>query len=260
MNFGLFESLPIAGVYVGVGLVMLVFCEVGYQVGKRVRTRQDKEALTSLGPMVGGVLGLLAFVLAFTFSMAASQHDHRRQIVLAEATAVGTAYLRSDLIEMQYEKEVKSLLREYVDIRLQAASGGDLDAALARSVDIHMLLWAQVSSAAAEAPSANTSLMIQSINDVIDMHEKRVAAALRNRIPISIWVALFAISVLTMITLGTQSGLTGKRGLFAVIPLVLAFAAIIVLVVDLDRPRKGPITVGQQAMVNLQSSMGRETK
>lgn len=140
MNFGLFESLPIAGVYVGIFLVMLVSCEVGYQFGKRVQTRQDKEAPTYLGPMVGGLLGMLAFVLAFTFSMAASQHDARKQNVLDEANAVGAAYLRSDLLEMQYGMEVKALLREYVDIRLQAASGYDLDAALARSVDIHRLL------------------------------------------------------------------------------------------------------------------------
>lgn len=140
MNLELFDTIPITGVYVGVAVVLLVSCEVGYQFGKRVRTRQDKEATISLGPIVGGLLGMLAFVLAFTFSMAASQHDARKQNVLDEANAVGTAYLRSDLLEMQYGMEVKALLREYVDIRLQAASGYDLDAALARSVDIHRLL------------------------------------------------------------------------------------------------------------------------
>jgi purine-cytosine permease-like protein len=109
-------------------------------------------------------------------------------------------------------------------------------------------------------PSTNTALMIQSVNNVIDMHEKRVTAALRNRIPSSIWIALVAISVLTMITMGTQIGLTGKRRLVAVIPLALAFAVLVVLVVDLDRPQKGLITVGQQAMVDLQDNMRRVTE
>ena len=102
--------------------------------------------------------------------------------------------------------------------------------------------------------------MIQSINDVIDMHEKRVTAALRNRIPSSVWIALIAITVLTMITMGMQVGLTGKRRSVAVIPLSLAFAVLVTLVVDVNRPQRGLITVGQQSLVDLQSSMGRETK
>jgi len=81
---------------------MLAFYEVGCQLGFHAKTRQDKEAPTSLGPMVGGLLGMLAFVLAFTFSMALTQHDHRKQTVLEEANSIGTAYLRSDLIETQY--------------------------------------------------------------------------------------------------------------------------------------------------------------
>lgn len=258
MNFGLFESFPVVGVYVVITLIILVSCEAGYQFGKRVRWRQDKEASISLGPMVGGLLSMLAFVLAFSFSMAASQHEQRKQNVLAEANAVGTAYLRSDLIAGEYGKEVKRLLKEYVDIRLQVADRRDLDAVLARSVEIHKLLWAQVSSAALASPTVNTSLMIQSINDVIDLHEKRVNARLRNRIPGAVWIALFAISVLSMITMGTQIGLTGKRRLVTVIPLSLAFAVLVTLVVDLDRPQKGLITVGQQALVNLQSTMGLE--
>jgi hypothetical protein len=255
MNPNLFDSFPIAGCYVGVAILMLTFGEVGYQFGVRSRTRQDKEAPTSLGPMVGGLLGMLAFVLAFTFSMASSQHDRRKQYVLEEANSIGTAYLRADLLDKQYGIKVKRLLREYVDIRLKAASGSDIDTALAKSVEIHGLLWEQVSSAAGESPNTNTLLMIQSINDVIDMHEKRVTAALRNRIPTSVWIALVGITALTMITMGAQVGLTGKRRLVAVVPLVLAFAVLVTLVVDINRPQSGLITVGQQSMVELQRSM-----
>jgi predicted benzoate:H+ symporter BenE len=102
--------------------------------------------------------------------------------------------------------------------------------------------------------------VIQAINEVIDMHEKRVSAGVRNRIPGSIWIALFIISTLTMITMGTQVGLTGKRRLVAIIPLALAFAALATVVVDLDRPQQGLITVSQQAMVDLQESMNSGTK
>ncbi len=257
MNLSSMESMPIPAVYAVVVVLMLVACEIGHQFGSLVQRRTAEVIPASMGPMVGGLLGMLAFVLAMTFNMAASRYDLKRSNVLEEANAIGTAYLRSDLIDAQHGAEVKGLLREYVDIRLRAASGAaELNAVLRRSIEIHQLLWAEVSAAALGAPSPNTSLMVQATNAVIDMHEKRVNAAVHSRIPRTIWVALFAISTLTMLTMGTQTGLTGKRALVAVLPLSLAFAALIVLVVDLDRPQKGLIKVSQQAMVDLQRGIG----
>jgi purine-cytosine permease-like protein len=101
-------------------------------------------------------------------------------------------------------------------------------------------------------------LAIQSVNEVIDMHETRVTSGLRNRIPASVWIALFAITALTMITMGVQIGFTGKRRLVAVIPMSLAFAVLVTLVVDLDRPQRGLIIVGQQSLIDLQRSMARD--
>ncbi len=95
---------------------------------------------------------MLAFVLAFTFSIASHQHDLRKQSVLEEANSIGTAYLRADLLDKQYAIKVKHLLREYVDIRLKAASGSTLDTAMAGSVEIHDHLWALVSAAAKDRP------------------------------------------------------------------------------------------------------------
>lgn len=256
MNNELFESLPISVLYVAVAFLMMAFGEIGYQFGKRTRTRRDEDAMASLGSMVGGLLAMAAFVLAFTFSMASSQNDQRKQDVLLEANSIGTAYLRADLLDPQYKTDVKRLLKDYVDIRLEAVHTRDLNALIAESVEIHDLLWAQVSSAARARPDTNSALVVQSVNDVIDMHEKRLTDALRNRIPSIVWVALSAIIALTMITLGTQAGFTGKRRLVATIPLILAFAVLMTLVVDLNRPQSGLIKVSQQSMIDLQDSMG----
>ena len=254
----LIESMSTPAIYVCLALLIMAACEIGFKIGNHhYRKRQDKDAPTSIGPMVGGLLGMLAFVLAFVFSMAAAQYDLRRQNVLTEANTIHTAYLRADLIDEPHGAEVKRLLREYVGIRLQAARGGDLKTAMAQSLQIHERLWTQASSAARLDPGPSTSAMAQSIIDVVDMHEKRATAALHSRIPTSVWIGLMTITALTMITLGMQIGFSGKRRLVAVTPLSMAFAVLVALVVDLNRPQEGLITVSQRAMVDLQATIGR---
>lgn len=260
MSLGILESSPIVGVYFGIAAMMFVACELGYQLGIRGMSRQDKDASTSIGPMVGGLLGMLGFVLAFTFSMAASQFDVRKQNVLDEANAIGTAYLRTELVDADVGAEMRGLLREYVEVRLKGAARIELDAMIQRSVEIQGELWKHVADLAVAKPNTNTSLMLQSTNEVIDMHEKRVSGALYNRIPNSIWIALLAITGLTMLTMGMQVGLSGKRRLVAIAPLTLAFAVLVTLVFDLDRAQGGMIRVGQQAMLDLQASMASDSQ
>lgn len=260
MNPGYFDTMPIGVILLFITIFMLAFCEAGYQVGAHFRKKQDKEATVSLGPLLGGLMGMLAFVLAITFSIAASQHNLRKENVILEANAIGTAYMRADLLDEPIAAEVKQLLREYVDVRLQATTGGDLHAILARSVEIHQLLWTKVLSVSRTTPGVNISLVVQSINNVIDMHEIRVSAGLYGRIPTVIWLALFAITALSMITIGTLVGLSGKRRLVVVVPMLLAFAVLVSLIADLNRPQKGMIKVGQQAMISLQKNMSQDVK
>jgi hypothetical protein len=256
------EAMPIPGAYLCIVLLILAACEAGILIGRRhQRTHQDEGAMTSVGPMVGGLLGMLAFVLAFTFSTASTHHGARKQDVLTEAIDIGTAYLRADLIGDTRGSQIKRLLSEYVDVRLGAARpGGDVQAAVKRSLEIHDLLWTQASSAALEHPGHNTALLVESINDVIDMHQRRYADAILARIPSTIWLGLMAITVLTMGTLGLQVGLSGKRRLVGIVPIALAFAVLVTLILDLNRPQGGFITVSQQPLLDLQARMNRAAK
>jgi uncharacterized membrane protein (DUF485 family) len=258
-----FDALPIFGVYLGIVILLLLFFETGFQISRRIKLRADTNASVTVGPMVGGMLAMLAFVLALTFSMVASQNNLRKQSVLEETNAIGTAYMRADLLAVQHRSEIKRLLKEYVDIRLEAVLSNEeiiTKEAIERSVVIHRLLWDEVSAAAATASGPNTILAVNAINGVIDVHEKRVAAGLYNRIPVVIWLALLVISGLTMITMGVQAGFSRLRILVAVVPLLLAFSALTILVVDLDRPYGRLIKVEQASMVHLQSSMEQDMK
>jgi len=260
MNSSILDSIPIYITYIGLFILLLIAFEIGYQISRRSKGLQEEVEPGTLTPMVGGLIGLLGFLLAFTFSIATSQYNQRKQYVLEEANEIATAYLRADLIDTIYQKEVKQLLKEYVDARLQAVSSTNINNELIKSVELHNLLWREVSAAALAQPNTNTAMMIQSINNIIDMHEKRVTAGLRNRIPITIWITLLAISFVTLAIIGIKAGFTKPRGLIAVVPLILAFAALTTLIVDLNRPQKGLFKVGQESLISLQKSMQKDVK
>lgn len=249
------EAIPIPGLLVLTVLLTLAAVEAGYWLGKW-RRRREHELETTASATVGATLALLAFTLAFTFAMAASRYDTRKQLVLEEANAIGTTYLRALLLPTLQASEVRELLRRYVDARLEAAAQpGKRSEALARSEQLHELLWRQaVAAGSAQADSVMTGLFIASLNDVIDLHAKRLAAW-RNRIPPTIWLFLYLTAVLGMASMGYHTGLTGSRRTAAVIFLTLAFSGAMALIADLDRPQQGLIRVSQQAMQDLQASM-----
>ncbi|GGO81636.1 hypothetical protein GCM10011348_21080 [Marinobacterium nitratireducens] len=256
MDVGFWDSIPIALVFAGIVLFTVFTFELGYQIGNYARAHSEKHSDTSPGPMVAGVLTMLAFILALTFNMAASRFDSRKQFVIEEVNAIGTTYLRADLLAEPQKSELKDLLRQYVDIRVEVSQNDNIDDAIRRSAGLQQSIWTLAVSVAKEEPVVLNSLLLQSLNEMIDLQEKRVNAAIRNRIPGSIWVTLAAIIALSMVTMGSQTGLVRTRRLMQVIPAVLAFSALLTVVVDLDRPSAvGFIHVSQQAMMDLQQSL-----
>jgi hypothetical protein len=138
---------------------------------------------------------------------------------------------------------------------VRAAQQAEVNEGLARSEELHDLLWSQATAAAARNPgSIMTGLFIHSLNEVIDMHAKRLGV-MRNRIPITIWITLFGLTVFGMGSTGYQAGLSVTRRSPEMLLLGLAFAGVLFLVVDLDRAHAGLLRVSQQAMLDLQQTM-----
>jgi hypothetical protein len=201
------------------------------------------------------MLGLLAFILAFTFSLAAQRFDTRRQVLLDEANAIGTTYLRAAMLP-QHEEEIRSLLRDYVDIRLAAAQKGGIAEGIRKSEELQNRVWARAVALARDNPdSIVVGLFVQSLNEVIDLHAKRITAGIRNRVPAVIWIALFAVAVISLGAMGYHAGLVRTSRSLAIVAVGLTFTVVIGLVADLDSPREGFLTVSQQALVDLRESM-----
>ena len=251
---GLFDALPLWAVFLGTVALVLVAVDVGYRLGSLRRTAAEHEKEAPVGAMVGATLGLLAFLLAFTFGFAAELYQSKRAVLLEESNAIGTAYLRADFLPEP--ETARRLFREYVDVRLAAVESGKIAGAIKRSEEIQAELWALASRSARENPtSESVSLFVQALNDVIDVHAKRIAIALRTRIPPTIWGALYTIAFFAFGTMGYHSGLAAANRSFAILAVAVIFSAVIWLIKDLDTAQEGTLRVSQQAMVDLRNSM-----
>jgi hypothetical protein len=256
MNSGPLDAFPLWCLFLLATAIGLLAVEAGYRFGKWRRTHAAEEKVGPVGAMVGSVLALLAIMLAFTFNLAATRFDARRQAVLEEANAIGTTYLRSRLLPEPQRAEIAELLRKYTELRVNRVAEGRIVEMLAESEKLHEQIWSQAVAAAEKTPgSITTGLFLQSLNEVIDLHSKRAFVGLYSRIPISIWLALFILAILGLASTGYQSGLSGTRRSPEMPILTLAFAGVLFLIVDLDRGHEGSLQVSQQPMIDLLRTM-----
>src|SRR5262245_21672162 len=182
--FDLLGDFPMLVMFVSTLFIVFLSYEGGFRAGRWRSRRPEREQEVVVRSMVGTMLGLLTFLLAFTFWLAATHFDAARQAFLNEANAIRTAYLRADLLPDPQRTEIRNLLREYVDVRLEGARSGKVEEAIARSEELHGRLWSQAIAAREKASSPIlTGYFIQSLNDVIALHTRRLTVGREFRIP-----------------------------------------------------------------------------
>ena len=251
-SLGWFDRLPLWGCSSGTFALILGAIEAGYRLGNHRRRWGREQDKSPLSEIVAATLGLVAFLLAFTFGLAANRFEVKRGLILDEANAIGTAFLRTSLLPEPHRSESRNLLREYAAIRTGDASEDKIAQSIARSETIHGELWTRaVESGQMTSSPVFISLYIQSLNEVIDLQSKRITVGLRNRIPAAIWAALYFVSCVGLAVMGYHAGLAATGRSLAVLALVLTFAAVMVLIADLDRPQAGLLRVDQSAMTAL---------
>ncbi|WP_250465055.1 hypothetical protein [Microbulbifer litoralis] len=249
----LFHSLPLSFVYICTVLLVLAALLLGALLGRVHRRRHRNEKESSIGTAVTATLGLLAFLLAFTFNMTADRYQQRKALLLDEVNAIYTAYLRADFLEPQAAERARELLEEYVDIRdFNPAREPVTPKNLARSEEIHRLLWQLVSEHARRQYNPGyLRQFAEPLNTVISFHYSRVVVGLEYRIPGPIWLGLYFITLLAMVVIGYQFGIHRGRSLQVAVALALTFATVIVLIADLDRATEGVLLVDQRPMSEL---------
>jgi Flp pilus assembly protein TadG len=262
------DSVPIGILFAVTFLLMLLLLELGFRFGHLVQEKSVVAQTTQVGALMGATLGLLAFMLAFTFSTAQSHFEKRMQLQVDEAMLLKDAFMNADLAEEPFRSRSQDLLKSFVDERLalsqlvQQKDRPAIMASLKQSEEIHKELWANGKSAlAADADNRNRAAINQrflaSVIDLMDMHTQRIQAALVNRIPVIIWLTLYFTAVVSMVVVGYQAGLTNRRSPVATISMALAFSSVMMLIMDLDRPLQSLFIVDVTAMEQLAAFMSQ---
>ena len=256
MNIEPFDQVPLWCFFLLAIILSMLAVEFGFRIGGWRHARGADEKETPVAAMVASVLGLLAFMLAFTFSLAASRFDARRQAVLEEANSIGTTYLRTQLLPEPQRSEIIKLLRDYTELRAKKIGRDTVEELMNKSDELHKEIWGLAVVAAEKDPhSILTGLFLQSLNETIDLHSKRIFVSLRSQVPLTIWMALWSLTLIGMVSVGYQAGLSGTRRSPAMPVLALAFAVVLLLIVDLDRGQEGFLKVSQQSIVDVLKMM-----
>ena len=251
------DRIPLVGVYFFTMTIVLGAVAAGYCTGAWQSKRGATQGEGAIGSTVAAMLGLLAFLMAFTFGATASRFDTRRQLLLDEVNAIGTADLRTAFLPEPQRARCKQLLRSYVD---QRADPDNSPSALQRRIEasekILDQLWAETASLAeARIDPPLRSLFVQAINETIDLHTSRVTVGVHYRIPDSIWFCLYGATFCAMFGVGYHFGLATQKKVLIHLLLAALFSMVVLLIADLDRANEGYVKVDQLPMQYLQTQL-----
>lgn len=249
MNYTLSAFLITLSLFIG----MLLLLEIGRRIGVRRRARDPEGAVAGTGPIGGAVFALLGLLIAFTFAGAASRFDTRRALIVDEANAIGTAYLRIDILPADTQPPLRDLFRRYVDSRLEVYRQLpnikllDISAVLAKLAGVNRLqgeIWSQAVSASrmeGASPSA-VMLLLPALNEMIDITTTRTMAA-ETHPPGIIFIMLFGVALTSALLAGYEMAGGQSRNWLHMLGFAAVLAIVVYVILDMEFPRLGFIRV-----------------
>ena len=256
------QTLTFCFVVLGLFATVLALLEIGRRIAIRRRKQDNQGTSAGLGVIDGAVFGLMGLIIAFTFSGAATRFDTRRQLIGQEANAIGTAYLRLDLLPAAAQPELREDFRNYLDARLSIYTNLALDteaarAEQARAAMLQGKIWAEAVAGCREAGSqATTSLVLSSLNEMIDITTTRFVA-LQTHPPFAIYWGLLVLVLASALLAGYGMAESKKRNWIHMVIYSAIMATAIYVIFDLEYPRIGLIRIdaADKVLIDLRNSM-----
>ena len=254
-----FGSAPLWIIFIATVAVIMLSIYFGIFIS-RVRSKNlTAEDDFPVNTIVGATLALLGFILAFTFGFTTSRFDSRKQLLLDEVNSIGTTYLRAGFLPEPHCTEVRNLIRNYVDLRVELSEHPEkVRSIIDQSVILQDEMWRhteEVSKVELVNPDI-VSLFVQTLNETIDLQTNRLTVAFVYRIPDLMWFALLSLLILSMFEVGYLFMKSEKPNWILILAISLAFSLVILMVVSFDRT-DGSIKVNQQPMIELQKSLNK---
>jgi hypothetical protein len=258
MNFVLFAALCGIGLF----LSMLVSAEVGRRIGLARIARYGDGLVKVGGTAEAAMFALFGLLIAFTFSGAASRFQDRRDLIAEEANAIGTAYLRLDVVPADAQPPLRELFLRYLDARFavyrQVEDETSTQELLADSTQLQAAIW-QASLAAVRRPDAvpqATALLLPALNQMIDITDTREMAT-QNHPPLVVFLLLGGLSLVCALLVGHDTAKNPVRSSLHTVAFATIISLTVYVIVDLEFPRLGLIRVdaADQALMDLRESM-----
>jgi hypothetical protein len=251
-------GLSLVALAVTILLSMLIASLLGYgirRLERRLTVRLEEPEHSQESYLVGGMIGVLALLLAFSFSIALQRFDERRHLVVQDANAIGTSYLRAQMLDEPHRSRLSSLLVAYTDNRIKLATvpPDQVDAQLAVNDKLLTDIWSAVTASRESALAHGISVpLLTTFNEMIDLDTERKISR-KVRMPSQVLELLFGFLLLTAAVLGYV--LEERRGRIGAGALYVLLALYVGIIADLNRPISGNIREPQDAMLMLQASL-----
>ena len=243
-----------------IGLVTLIFLvisvEIGYWIGLKVNIEMTQPMKAQISTIQTAILTIFTFLLGFTFAMALSRFDNRKQMVVKESNAIETAVLRSQLLPENQRAKMNGLFKEYVNVEFSITSRANTPIKEKKALNqeikrLQTLMWAEAFNATENNPlSVPAGLFATSINQLIDIKTER-DIAISNHVPEIVLLGLLLFASLAIGILGYGNGLAATHARYPAIILCIVITISFILIIDLDRPNRGLTKVSQESMIDL---------
>jgi hypothetical protein len=246
---------------IGLFVMLMVCLEFGYRIGRRHSERHHHKTHIGVGAIEAAVFALLGLLLGFSFAGGTSRLDARRQMIVQEANAIGTSYLRLDLLPTADQPEMRRLFREYLDARIEVydkvEDRSSSNAAIAHAEQLQKKIWSRAIASGQADPSQNvTRVLLPALNEMIDITTSRTIA-LDRHLPGLIFALLVCVALLSGLLAGYAMAERTERSWLHMIVYALLITLTVYAVLDLDYSRSGLIRLdaADHAMVQLRDSI-----